>query len=184
MAEQNQIARPYAQAAFEFARAANVLDTWAIALEKLAIAVQEQQVKTLLHDPRFDQSKLISALVDVCAEQDGNIKNFILLLSESHRMSVVSEIFELFNEYKAEYDNQLEVDVYSPFDMDGEQLQRLQAALVKKFGKPKVAIKNHIDKSLISGIRIQVGDIVIDNSVAGRVRRLRANLNLKGRVCQ
>lgn len=181
MIDDHSIARPYAQAAFQHAVDSNSLSAWLSTLEILSVAVQSEQLVSLLSNPQVNQQQVTDILIDVAKATDSAMKNFILLLADYKRLAIVPAIFELFNELKMEHERLLDAHVFSPFELSAEQSSKLQAALAKKFDQ-QVALHQQVDPSLIGGAVIRIGDLVIDNSILGKINRFKAHLNLKETV--
>jgi len=176
MAELNTIARPYAHATFELALEQKQLDIWQYWLEQLSECVAQNSVKTLLAHPSVSSYELGETLLDLAAKNSGKdvdakVKNFVRLLAANRRLSALAVITELFKEYRAQHEKIMAVDVYSTEALDEAQQQKLITALSKRLDC-QVELKRHIDKSLIGGILIKAGDMVIDGSIKGKLSRL------------
>ena len=89
----------------------------------------------------------------------------------------VSNIFRLFEEYKAEIQKVIDVDIFSAFDFDQEHFEKLSHGLARYLDREVNLIK-HIDPSLIGGVLIRAGDTVIDGSIMGRLAMLAEAMEL------
>ena len=99
------------------------------------------------------------------------LKNFVFVLSENNRLSLVSDIAELFESYKAQLEHSLDVTIESAFELSNAQSEKLAQALSKKLDR-KVVIASTVNQALIGGVIIRANDLVIDASVRGKIAKL------------
>lgn len=177
MAELSTIARPYAEALFAAAKKdQGGLAAWSTAVSELAQVSNVPDVLEAMSDPRLskDQRKqLFPALVKSPLSQE--MRNFINLLVDNDRLMLLPEIAEQFKELKNRHEGSASAEIASAFELSDAQIQELLVGLEKKFGfklKPVVTV----DKSLIGGVRVTVGDQVLDTSVQAQLARLRDTL--------
>ena len=177
MAELTTLARPYAKAAFEFARAAKDLSGWSDALTQAALVAATEPMQALFDSPSVTRSEKGEKFRQVCAEALGEKQqNFIQVLAENSRLNLLPEILELFELYKAAQEKTVDVDIQTAYDITPELEQKLAAALAKKLDRD-VSLNTSVDKSLLGGALIRAGDTVIDGSVRGRLARLSEAMN-------
>ncbi|PJE80629.1 ATP synthase subunit delta [invertebrate metagenome] len=165
-------ARPYARAAFEYAKNADALGEWETMLLTCVKFVGQSRVAQALDNPVMtvqQQADLFISLAKGLLNQD--MENFVRMLSEHHRYSVMPEIYGLFKEMKAREEKTQEVDVISAFALTDSQQQQLIIKMEARLGC-RVTLKPQIDKSLIGGLIIKAGDLVIDGSVKARLTKL------------
>jgi F-type H+-transporting ATPase subunit delta len=172
MAESITIARPYAKAAFQAAKDNQALTEWSDLLgHASAIAVDESMVD-ILENPALTSEQKAQFFIDVCGDQLTNeIKNFIFVLSENNRLGLVSDIAELFESYKAQLEQSIDVTIESAFELSDAQSEKLAQALSKKLDR-KVVIASTVNQTLIGGVIIRANDLVIDASVRGKIAKL------------
>ncbi len=169
MAETVTIARPYAEAAFRLAREQGALDRWSQMLHFLEVVVQDESVARGIVDPNLTGRQLESLVLGVCGEQlDGAGRNFVQVLVDNDRLGVVPAIRTLFEALKREQEGVLEVQITSAFALDDEQQSRLVSRLEAKYQR-KVSAQVSVDPQLIGGVKIVVGDKVLDASVRGKL---------------
>jgi len=169
MAETVTIARPYAEAAFRLAREQDALDRWSQMLHFLEIVVQDEDIARGIVDPNLTGRQLESLVLGVCGEQlDGAGRNFVQVLVDNDRLGVVPAIRALFEDLKREQEGVLEAQITSAFALDDEQQSRLVRRLEAKYQR-KVSAQVSVDPQLIGGVRIVVGDKVLDASVRGKL---------------
>lgn len=172
MAELTTLARPYAKAAFEFALAANKLQSWFEALEVSAAVAEQDQVKKALSASGLSAQQKASVFVQVCGEQlDEAQKNFIHTLASNKRLALLPFIKELFSRMKAQQEKTIDVEVTAAYELPVDLINKLAQALSAKLDR-KVSVQGSVDKNLLGGIVISTGDMVIDGSVRGRLAKL------------
>jgi len=175
MSELTTIARPYAKAAFDFAVEANAIESW---LEQLTFAAQVSQDDTIQAylSGGVSVEQATTLFLNVCGEQvESKGQNFLKLMAENHRLLALPQVLEEFCALKAEHEKTVNVDVTSAVKLKAAQTKTLGAALEKRLAR-KVKLNCKVDKSIISGLVIQAGDMVIDGSVKGKLNRLTQTL--------
>lgn len=178
MAELTTLARPYAKAAFEYAREQNDLDSWSKSLGTLAAVASDSTVKKLLDSPAITSQKKATALADICGtDLTAKVKAYIEVLAENKRLNLIATITDMFEILKAQQEKFSDVKVTAAFAMD----KSVETALLDKLKTvllSDVSITTSIDKSLIGGVVVRSGDMVIDGSVKGRLSKLSESLGL------
>ncbi len=172
MSEAITVARPYAQAAFDFAKRKGVLKSWSDLLTAAAAAVENEQVSTLIASPRVSPGKMHDLMLAVCGgtvDQPGS--NFIRLLIDEHRLSVLPEITSQFENLRADEERSVDVKVSSAIELDEPQKQKIAAALKTRLAR-EIRLHCEIDAGLLGGIVIRAGDKVIDGSVSTRLAEM------------
>ncbi|MCK9259507.1 MAG: F0F1 ATP synthase subunit delta [Azoarcus sp.] len=175
MAENVTIARPYADAAFELARGAGALGPWSEVLDRLASVAADSDMQALFNDPKFSGEQLNKLMLEVAGDLNAEQQNFIRVLVDSERLQVLPEIRDLFVALKNEHEGVLEAKIASAFPLDDAALASLKADLEARF-KSKLDVTVSIDPALIGGVRIAIGDEVIDASVRGKLANMAAAL--------
>ncbi|GAC1303903.1 MAG: F0F1 ATP synthase subunit delta [Steroidobacteraceae bacterium] len=176
MAEAATIARPYAQAAFMSARDSKALPAWSQALQRSAGLIADPSIAALLHSPKLSVDQLVSMFAGLGGEAiDGHWQNFVRLLACNQRLSLLAEIAAQYETMRAQYENELDVEVTSAMPMDQDR-QRLLAAALKQRFKRDVRMTTAVDPKLLGGAVIRAGDLIIDGSINGRLQRLASEL--------
>ena len=175
MSETLTLARPYARAAFESARAANVLPEWSGKLGFAAQVIGDARVRALIGDPRLSNADLIGLLLPQGEPADSPFATFLGLLVDNRRVSLLADIAALFEELKRESERVLQVTLRSAAEIPANQVDAIKIALKKRFGRD-IDMQQRIDPSVIGGAVIDAGDTVIDGSVRGRLARLESAL--------
>jgi len=177
MAQLTTVARPYAKAAFETAVNAGALKGWSAMLGLLGSLLQDKKVAGYLADPARNSGERAQTLIDLCgSELDEQGKNFVLVLAANKRLPLLPEIAVIFEALKAEHEKTVDVEVISAFSMDEAATSKLAAALKQRLQR-EVKLNTSIDKSLIGGVVVRAGDLVIDGSVRGKLNKLIESMN-------
>ena len=172
MAELTTLARPYAKAAFEYAQAHQQLANWSAMLGLAAAVSQDDTMQRVLKAPRLTSTEKATTFVEVCGDKfDAQARNFLSIVSENNRMELLPEIADMFELYKAEQEQSVDVDVTSAFALSDEQQDKLAKVLSARLGR-EVRLHAAEDASLIGGVVIRAGDLVIDGSVRGKLAKL------------
>ncbi len=176
MAERATIARPYAKAAFEYARDAQRFAPWSEGLKAAAVIVADPRVAEMTQDPKWTQADLVSLISDVAgAKLDAGMQNFVRVLAENHRLLLLPEIAAHYEELRSEVENTVDVEVISAVPLSSAQADKLKAALSTRL-KRQVRMQNSVDAGLMGGAIVRAGDLVIDGSLKGRLERLATEL--------
>ena len=173
MSQALTLARPYARAAFAIARDANALPAWSDALAFAARVAADPSVAALLGNPGLTQADATTLLAPDGA--DALFGNFLGLLFENRRLSLLPEITGQFDELRFEAERVVKAKVTSAVALPASELDTIKAALAKRFGR-EVEVQASVDESLIGGAVIDAGDVVIDGSLKGKLGRLQAAL--------
>jgi F-type H+-transporting ATPase subunit delta len=177
MAEIRTLARPYAEAVFELAKGGKALAPWSGMLAFVATVAADENIRRLSDDPRVDRARFLELLLDVCGKNVSDEgANFIRLLVENRRLNLLPEIVAQYEALRAEAEARVEASVVSAFPLEGAQIETLGAALRRKFGRD-VNLTARVDKTLLGGVVIRAGDLVIDGSIRGRLAELAAYLS-------
>jgi F-type H+-transporting ATPase subunit delta len=172
MSQLTTFARPYAKAAFETAEAAGKLADWSKGLGLVAALQQQEKVAEFLSRPGLSWEQQAKVLLDLAgADLDAKLQNFVRLLASNKRLELFPEIVELYEALKAERERTVDVDVISAFAMGDDQTQALANALKARLQR-EVKLSTSVDQSLIGGLVVRAGDLVIDASVRGKLNKL------------
>jgi F-type H+-transporting ATPase subunit delta len=172
MAEKATIARPYAKAAFEYARQQGSFDRWSQVLASASALVRDERVAKLLTNPKVKSADLVGLIADAAGGAlDEHSRNFLATLADNRRLALLPEITAMFETLRAETENVADVHVASAVQLDDSQRQRLAGALRKRLDR-EVRLHCAVDPSLIGGAVVRSGDFVIDGSLKARLERL------------
>lgn len=175
MAENATLARPYAEAVFELARGEKSLDAWERVLARMALVARDTRMRELVGNPKIGPERLSQLFVDLAEELSPSQKNFVRILVDNERLLVLPEIHELYVKLKNRAEGMKQAHITSAFPLDDAALKRLVGELEPRF-KCRLETTVSIDPELIGGVRIAVGDEVIDVSVRGKLATMAAAL--------
>ena len=176
MAERMTIARPYARAAFEYARDAKAFAPWSQGLKTAAEIVADPRVAALTTSPLVTATDVVGLIIGVAGDKlDAGMQNFVRLLAENRRLLYLPEITEHYETLRSSVENTIDVEVISAVPLDAAQQEKLRQALNIRL-KRQVRMQNSVDSALLGGAVIRAGDLVIDGSLQGRLQRLGTEL--------
>ncbi|TSA18608.1 MAG: F0F1 ATP synthase subunit delta [Betaproteobacteria bacterium] len=176
MAETATLARPYAEAVFRLADAGGALAAWSGTLDALAQVVAHPDMQECLAKYDLSAPQLQELFLSLCPDDfSAEAKTFVGLLIEYDRLTLLPEIFGQFEALKNEREGVVDARITSAFALEGAQLASLVGDLEKRF-KRKINPEVSIDPGLIGGVRVIVGDEVIDGSVRGKLDAMAAGL--------
>lgn len=174
--KQYALARPYAKAAFLFAKEQDQTTAWSEFLNDIAQLFQDTVLTAFLKHPKFNAQDFIDAIMQKQNQKNNSgFANFLKLLAENQRLTLLPEIAELFLlDVKAE-NTVREVQIKSAMPLSKTEIKHLTTDLEQKFAQP-VELSFTVDPSLIGGLMIESGDYVIDGSLKGQLQRLKTTL--------
>lgn len=180
MAEISTIARPYAEALFAAASgdksAAGVLDQWLTLVAEMAAVAQHAEVAQIVSDPKLGAGRvyelvrgLVKSPLPVAAE------NFLKLVIDNGRLGALPEVARQFRAMKNSAEGQADCLIESALPLSSEQVHDLLWGLSRKFGL-KLIPEVKVDSELIGGVRVSVGDHVLDDTIRTRLAKMHAAL--------
>jgi F-type H+-transporting ATPase subunit delta len=176
MAEPSTIARPYAEAVFALADGAGKLAEWSAALANLAAVAEDARVRDAVSDPTLSATQAAGVLISILAGKlSGDAENLVRVLAENGRLDVLQEIRTRYEALKNEREGVVEAEVMSAFEMNEAQVTDLVARLEKRTGR-KVKAHVSVDPQLIGGVKVVLGDKVIDGTARAQLGALEAAL--------
>lgn len=176
MIEPRTLARPYARAAFEFARSAGQLDEWEAALGKLGAVASSDKVTDVLRNPASTAEARVAVLTGLLGgDLPASVVNFARIMADNGRLELLDEVSALFRELKQQLESAVAVEVTSAFDVSDAEGEQLATALAAQLDRA-VTMTYNTDPTLIGGAVIRAGDLVIDGSVRGRLEKLAGTL--------
>ena len=174
MAELATIARPYAEALFKSSKAdLNGTSTW---LDQFAAIASNEQLLQFAGSPKVTDQQVFDVISGVVKTAlTDNAKNFLQIVIANGRVDALPEIAAQFRALKNAQAGSSDAVVYSAFPIDDKAVAELSGTLEKRFGR-KLNITVELDASLIGGIRVVVGDEVLDTSVKARLDQMKIAL--------
>ncbi|HEY8358868.1 MAG TPA: F0F1 ATP synthase subunit delta [Ramlibacter sp.] len=174
MAELATIARPYAEALFQSSRGdVSGTSQW---LDALASVAGNDQLLQFAGNPKVGSQQVYDLVSEVARVQlPENGKNFLRMIIENGRLAALPEVAQQFRAMKNAQGGTSDAVVYSAFPIAADALGNVAQALEKRFGR-KLNLTVQEDPSLIGGIRVVVGDEVLDTSVKARLEQMKVAL--------
>lgn len=175
MAEIATIARPYAEALFQVAKSQD-LAAWGQQLDALAQVAQDADLRQFADHPKVQPDQVFAVVAAAAKiELAVGVQNFLRTLIENGRLAALPAIAAQYQALANAASGIFEARIYSAFDIGAEQLVELKAVLEKRFGR-KLDTHVQIEPGLIGGVRVVVGDEVLDTSVKARLERMKLAL--------
>ncbi len=179
MAELATVARPYAEALFRVAKSSSggtTLAAWSELVSEMTQAGSHPDILAFASNPNVSETQVIDTFLSVLKSPvTAEAKNFVSILVENGRVSLLPEIGAQFHALRNAEEGAADAKIDSAFEMTGAQIQALVATLEKKFGR-KLNPSVTVDASLIGGVRVVVGDEVLDTSVRAKLQQMQVAL--------
>ena len=172
MAEFATIARPYAKALFSLAQEKNQIESWLGELKELAAVVQDEKVIALIEQPETGASEKAETLKGLVGIKNVELANFITVLAEQKRLLVLPEIYAQYQDLTLIHNNTKSAVIYSAYELSSQQL----ADVTDIRFNSKLDVVAKVAPELIGGIKVEVGDQVLDLSVQGKLNALYATM--------
>ena len=174
MAELATIARPYAEALFKSSTAdLSGVTVW---LDELSAIASNPQLLQYAGNPSVTSKQMFDVITGVAKTKlPAAAENFLRAVIDNGRLSVLPEIASQFRALKNAMSGSSDATVYSAFALDVAALADLLLVLEKRFGK-KLNLSVELQPELIGGIRVVVGDEVLDTSVKARLEQMKVAL--------
>lgn len=175
MAEIATIARPYAEALFQVAKSHD-LAAWGQQLDALAQVAQDADLRQFADHPKAEVQQVV-AVITAAAKQTlaAGVQNFLQTLVENGRLAALPEIVAQYHVLANAASGVSDAQIYSAYEISDAQLADLKASLEKRFGR-KLEAHVQLEPGLIGGVRVVVGDEVLDTSVKARLERMKVAL--------
>jgi len=176
MAELVTIARPYAEAVFKLACEKSNLAGWSDMLALLATVARDPQMQACINNPNLSTQQIENLILGIAGDQlDGAGRNFVQVLAQNGRLEALPQIQILYEGLRHEREGVLDARIISALPLNDEQTKQLVARLETKYQR-KISVQVEVDPQLIGGVKIMVGDKVIDATVRGRLDAMAAAL--------
>jgi F-type H+-transporting ATPase subunit delta len=171
-----EIARVYANALFESGKASGKLDTLQEQLGQFTDALdQSRDMQVFFFSPYFSSAEKSEGISKVVSGAAPEFVNFLELLVEKHRMPALFRMRRRFDALCAEENQELEVTVTSAVELDQGTVDHIGDAIAKQTGR-KIDLDSTVDDSILGGLVLRVGNMVLDASVRNQLEKLRKNV--------
>jgi F-type H+-transporting ATPase subunit delta len=176
MAELTTIARPYAEALFQVARKGD-LSVWSGQVEALSMVAQNPQLRQFADSPKVSADQVYDLVVAAVQQPlESGMQNFLRTLIANGRLVALPAIAEQFRALVSASSGVADAVIYSPYPIEPAQLAEVVESLQKRFGR-QLSASVTLEPELIGGIRVVVGDEVLDTSVKARLERMKVALS-------
>ncbi len=163
----------YAQAALKA-----VMERWLQSLEKLEEKLlQEEDLRVRLGDPAVSVAERLAEVKKLFPDFPDDVLNFVGVLMENKDLGMLGRIVDEFGRLSQMEARPVLAEITTAIPLSGEEKERLQEKLRKDFG-PNLAFRFEVNPDILGGLVIRVGDKMIDNSVAGRLKALQQSLGV------
>jgi ATP synthase F1 delta subunit len=168
-----EIAEVYARALFEAAQDDGVLDRVHDELGQFADTLDEDRnLQVFLFSPYFSSEEKKQGVRRIVTDADERLLNFLELLAERHRMPVLFRIRRIFDDLWAEENKLLSVTVTSATELDQSLVDDIGKRIEEQTGR-RVELSSSVDPDVLGGLRVRVGNMVLDATVRNRLEQLR-----------
>ncbi len=175
-----ELARVYAESLFGVAREDGSVDAVREQLAQLADAFGEnRELETFFFSPYFSTQEKLDGLNRAVTDADPRLVNFLELLIEKHRMPAIYRIRDRFDELWKEDNRILDVTVTSAIELDPAVASQVGAEVERQTGRT-VELNSRVDESIIGGLVLQVGNMVLDTSIRNNLEKLRQSVARAG----
>jgi ATP synthase F1 delta subunit len=171
-----EIARVYSEALFEVAKEKDELDRVREELGEFTDALEDNRdMQVFFFSPYFHSAEKKEAVGKAISDASEEFMNFIELLIEKHRMPVIFRIRRHFEEMWKRENRKLDVTLTSAIELDPEIARKVSEEIEKQTGR-SVELTNRVDDSILGGLVLQVGNMVLDASIRNRLEKLRKSV--------
>jgi F-type H+-transporting ATPase subunit delta len=175
MAELATIARPYAEALFQVAKPGEA-KAWVPVLDALAQVAEDAELRSFADNPKFSAEQVQSVMTDATKHPlPSALQNFLRTVIENGRLAALPAVAQQFHALANASSGVSQAQIFSAYPIADAQLGDVVATLEKRFGR-KLEVSVSIEPELIGGIRVVVGDEVLDTSVKARLERMKVAL--------
>jgi F-type H+-transporting ATPase subunit delta len=176
MAELATIARPYAEALFKTTASAADAQALVAPMQALAAVAGNDELRRFADNPKVDTAQVVDLIAGVARTTlDAKLGNLLRLVIANGRLEALPEISEQFAALVKAQSGTSDAVIHSAFPIDDRQLAAVVATLEKRFAR-RLSPSVTIDPSLIGGIRVVVGDEVLDTSIRARLEKMKVAL--------
>jgi F-type H+-transporting ATPase subunit delta len=168
-----EIAEVYARALFEAAKDDGVLDRVREELGQFADALDvDRNLQVFFFSPYFSSEEKKQGVSRIVSDADERVVNFLELLAERHRMPALFRIRRLLDGLWAEENKLLPVTVTSATELDQGLVDDIGKRIEEQTGR-RVELSSSVDPDVLGGLRVRVGNMVLDATVRNRLEQLR-----------
>lgn len=170
--------RRYAEALFQLAKERNAVASWNQQLVQAAQLLSDDRVAVQLSNPEIDPAQVRAALSQLLAPDVGpEVLNLLMILVRHQRLHTLKRVAEIYQELIEREKNVRTAIVRTALPLTSEEITRLQEKLMERTHASSVNLEQEIDPSMVGGLIVRVGDLLIDGSINTRLAELREALS-------
>jgi F-type H+-transporting ATPase subunit delta len=171
-----QVARVYAQALFDAAREARVVEPVGRELgDFVAALAASASLRHVLTDPQIDTAAKGRVLAEITRDGQPLLANALQLMLERGRLAALPELRHVYDALSAAEEGVVEVEVVSAAELTPETENKIAARIGEATGR-RVELARRVDPDILGGLVLRIGDVIVDGSVKARIRQLRRRL--------
>lgn len=173
------VSKRYAKALFDLAKENNKIDAYQQELEVIGQVVLENKgLYTIMNHPKFEDTEKKQLLENTFSNYvSKDVLNLLKLLVDRKRINELNNVVDYYVELANEEHDIAVANVSTVEPLTKEQVTELKAMLTKRLAKKDVKIHNHIDKKIIGGVKIQIGNRILDGTVQTKLARMKRQLS-------
>ena len=173
---EEQVARVYAQALFDAAKEAGAVEPVRRDLGDFVAALAESaSLRHAFADPQIETSAKRRVLAEIMRGGQPLVANVLQLMVERGRFTALPELRQAYDALAVVEEGVVEVEVVSAAELSPETEKKIAARVQEATGR-RVELARRVDPSIIGGLVLRIGDVIVDGSVKARIRRLRRRL--------
>ena len=168
----------YANALFQLAKEAKVLDSISNDLDKIMdLLISDKEFSSFIKNPSIKNVNKLSLLniISDKLELSKLTKDFIGVVTNKGRVSNIHDIIFSYKELVSDFNGIKNAHVSAAKVLTDEQVASIKEKLKEKFSA-EFNLHTHIDKSLIAGLKIQIGSQMIDSTIKSKLNALKAKM--------
>src|SRR5699024_91570 len=166
------VARRYADALFQLGDEKGSLDQLVDEFRLIKDVFQENELQAFLAHPRVALDKKYAFLDRVFAGFSRECVNTIKLLVKRLRIHIVTSVVDHFIQLVNDAQGIAEATVYSVRPLSDEELKQLEKPIADRFNKRRIVFENIVDPSVLGGVKIRIGNTIMDGSLGGKLKRI------------
>lgn len=173
----SSVGKRYAQALFQIAKEQKLIDQMENELRVIKeVFENNQKLSAVLKSPKLSKEKKKEILTKAFGAVNVYVLNTLMLLSDRHREDYIPDVAQQFLYLVDEEKGIAEADVYTVRPLTESESAALSSSYSAKVGKKSLRINNIVDSNLLGGIKIRIGNRILDGSLRGKLARLEREL--------
>ncbi|MDQ0226752.1 F0F1 ATP synthase subunit delta [Metabacillus niabensis] len=167
------VANRYALALFQLAKEQNTIEkTESELLVVKEVFSSNKELLNVLNHPKFSKEAKKSIVTEAFQSLSQHVVNTLLILVDRHRTNLVTEVVDAFVQSANEARGTEDAIVYSVRPLTDVELSSISSSFAKKIGKVSLRLQNIVDKNLIGGVKLRIGNRIYDGSISGKLERI------------